>query len=134
LGHSADPRQPPQEARRRIRADEVAYQQRPVRYEYRLTPKGLDLYPVLMALVHWSDVHMAGKRSRPLLHAHDLCGKHFDPVMVCSECGEPLVARQVRVHPGPGAKERVPWLREGRIDTNLLRRQSLLDAAAAPPV
>jgi DNA-binding HxlR family transcriptional regulator len=82
----------------------VAYQQRPTRYEYRLTPKGLDLYPVVMALVHWGDAHMAGKKGRPLLHTHDRCGKDFDPVMACSECGEPLNPRQVRVHPGPGAK------------------------------
>jgi DNA-binding HxlR family transcriptional regulator len=82
----------------------VAYQQRPVRYEYRLTPKGLDLYPVIMALVHWGDVHMAGKKGRPLLHTHELCGKDFDPVVACSECGEALSPRQVRVHPGPGAK------------------------------
>ena len=38
----------------------VPYQQNPLRYEYRLTPKGLDLYPVLMTIVHWGDVHMAG--------------------------------------------------------------------------
>jgi DNA-binding HxlR family transcriptional regulator len=82
----------------------VPYQQRPVRYEYRLTPKGLDLYPIVMSIVHWGDVHMSGKKGRPLLHTHDLCGKDFDPVMVCSQCGEPLVAKQVRVHRGPGAK------------------------------
>jgi DNA-binding HxlR family transcriptional regulator len=82
----------------------VPYQQRPVRYEYRLTPKGLDLYPIIMAIVHWGDVYMAGKKGRPLLHTHDLCGKDFNPVMMCSECGEPLVAKQVRVHRGPGAK------------------------------
>jgi DNA-binding HxlR family transcriptional regulator len=84
----------------------VAYQQKPVRYEYRLTPKGLDLYPVLMSIVHWGDIHMAGRKGRPLLHTHELCGKDFDPVTVCSECGEPVAARQVRVHPGPGAKGR----------------------------
>jgi DNA-binding HxlR family transcriptional regulator len=82
----------------------VPYQQRPVRYEYRLTQKGLDLYPVVMAIVHWGDVYMAGKTGRPLLHTHDLCGKDFDPVLVCSECGEPVVAKQVHVHRGPGAK------------------------------
>jgi len=82
----------------------VAYQQRPTRYEYRLTPKGLDLYPVIMALVHWGDVHMAEKKERPLLHNHERCGKDFDPVVVCSECGEALNPRQVRVHPGPGAR------------------------------
>jgi hypothetical protein len=69
-----------------------------------LTQKGLDLYPIVMAIVHWGDVHMAGKKGRPLLHTHDLCRKDFDPVMVCSECGEPLNPKQVRVRPGPDAK------------------------------
>ena len=82
----------------------VPYQQRPRRYEYRLTQKGLDLYPIVMAIVHWGDVYMAGKKGLPLVHTHDLCGKDFDPVMVCSECGEPLRPRQVRVQRGPGAK------------------------------
>src|SRR3974377_1569046 len=82
----------------------VPYQQRPLRYEYRLTQKGLDLYPIVMAIVHWGDVYMAGKKGRPLLHTPDLCGKDFDPVMVCSECGAPLSPRQAQVHTGPGAK------------------------------
>jgi DNA-binding HxlR family transcriptional regulator len=83
----------------------VPYQQRPLRYEYRLTQKGLDLFPIVMAIVHWGDVYMADKKGRPLLHTHNLCGKDFDPVMVCSECGDPLSPRQVYVHPGPGAKD-----------------------------
>lgn len=29
----------------------------------------------------------------------------FDPVMICSECGEPLMAKAVHVHPGPGARQ-----------------------------
>ena len=81
----------------------VPYQQHPLRYEYRLTEKGRDLYPVIMSIVHWGDIHMAGKKGRPLLHQHLVCGKTFDPVMVCSACGEPLDPRQVHVHRGPGA-------------------------------
>lgn len=81
----------------------VPYQERPLRYEYRLTQKGLDLYPILMSIVHWGDVHMAGKKGRPLLHQHMSCGKTFDPVVICSECGEPLDPRKVHVHRGPGA-------------------------------
>ena len=81
----------------------VPYQDGPMRYEYRLTQKGLDLYPVLMSLVHWGDTYMAGRAGRPLLHQHLGCGHTFDPVMTCSECGEPIDPRQVRVLPGPGA-------------------------------
>ena len=75
----------------------VAYQERPARYEYRLTSRGLDLYPVLMSIVHWGDVHMAADGRRPLLHRHEPCGHLFDPVMVCSECAAPLNARAVTV-------------------------------------
>src|ERR1700751_1949070 len=38
----------------------VPYQERPRRYEYRLTPKGLDLQPVLLPLVRWGDTPIAG--------------------------------------------------------------------------
>ena len=83
----------------------VPYQDRPKRHEYLLTQKGLDLYPIIMAIVHWGDIHMADERGRPLLHQHKSCGKTFDPVMTCSECGEKLSAKAVHVHAGPGAGE-----------------------------
>ncbi len=81
----------------------MAYQTNPVRYEYRLTAKGLELHPVIMAIVHWGDVHMSGKKGRPLLHRHSACGHLFNPVQVCSSCGEALNPREVVVEPGPGA-------------------------------
>ena len=55
----------------------VPYQQRPLRYEYRLTPKGLALYPIMMAIVHWGDVHMAGWTGRQWkirIHRHHRFG------------------------------------------------------------
>jgi DNA-binding HxlR family transcriptional regulator len=81
----------------------VPYQSAPQRYEYILTQKGLDLYPIVMSIVHWGNIHMVDVRGRPLLHEHKLCGKVFDPLMVCSKCGEPVRAKEVHVHPGPGA-------------------------------
>jgi DNA-binding HxlR family transcriptional regulator len=83
----------------------VAYQTRPRRYEYRLTDKGLDLHPLLMAIVHWGDVHMSGARGRPLLHRHVKCGDTFDPVQTCSECGEPFGPRDVAIEVGPGTPQ-----------------------------
>lgn len=79
------------------------YQDRPVRHEYRLTPKGLDLYPVVMAIVHWGDRHYAGEAGAPLLHRHKACGCDFAPVMTCSECHAPVDAREVETRAGPGA-------------------------------
>ncbi|HMO46467.1 MAG TPA: helix-turn-helix domain-containing protein [Rubrivivax sp.] len=80
-----------------------SYQESPPRYEYRLTPKGLDLHPVIMAIVHWGDVHMTAGQGRPVLHRHATCGHLFDPVSVCAHCREPLLAKDVVVEPGPGA-------------------------------
>ena len=79
------------------------YQSCPRRFEYRLTDKGLDLHPLLLAVVHWGDVHMSGKRGRPMLHEHLTCGHAFDPVLTCSACGDKLEPREIRVRQGPGA-------------------------------
>jgi DNA-binding HxlR family transcriptional regulator len=84
----------------------VPYQLKPRREEYRLTEKGLDLYAVMLAIVHWGDRHMAGTRGRPVLHEHAGCGRTFDPVMTCSACGDALDARAIRVRPGPGSARR----------------------------
>lgn len=79
----------------------VAYQENPARFEYRLTEKGLALYPVVMAIVHWGDRHYADDRGPPILHRHKGCGCDFQPVMTCSECGEEVEARAVEARPGP---------------------------------
>jgi DNA-binding HxlR family transcriptional regulator len=92
----------------------IPYQDSPKRHEYILTHKGLDLYPIMMAIVHWGDSHMVDERGRPVLHEHRVCGKTFDPVMVCSECHQALAPREVLVHPGPGARRSHAALRPMR--------------------
>lgn len=84
----------------------VAYQQTPQRFEYRLTKRGLDLYPILIGLVHWGDQHFAGKKGPPLLHRHLSCGHDFSAVLTCSECGDVVDPRDVEPHPGPGARRK----------------------------
>jgi len=106
----------------------VAYRTNPVRHEYQLTQKGLDLYPVIMAAAHWGDVHMVDKTGRPLLYRHRDCGHLFDPIIVCSECGEPLNPQHVHTEPGPGAPRNThPPRATGR-------RPIKLKAKAAPPM
>ena len=73
----------------------VPYQERPTRYEYRLTDKGLDLYPALISLVHWGDKHTATKDGPPVIHRHLKCGHDFRSVLTCSECAKPVHAREV---------------------------------------
>ena len=80
----------------------VPYQQKPLREEYRLTERGLDLHPVIMALVSWGDRHMADERGAPIQHVHKGCGKVMRPVTTCSECGEAVTARDIKVQIGEG--------------------------------
>jgi len=75
--------------------DKVAYEQRPARFEYRLTDKGLALYPVILSLVHWGDAYYADAGGPPILHHHKTCGHTFRSILACSECGEEVTARDV---------------------------------------
>src|SRR5690348_1357499 len=82
----------------------VPYQENPVRYEYRLTQAGLDLYPLLTCLRYWGDRYAAGRNGPPFLFRHQDCGHVFDPVVTCSGCGEPIDPRAVDVLPALSAK------------------------------
>jgi DNA-binding HxlR family transcriptional regulator len=46
--------------------ERVLYQERPARYEYRLTPKGADLFTALNALRQWGDQYLTTKPMRLL--------------------------------------------------------------------
>jgi DNA-binding HxlR family transcriptional regulator len=72
------------------------YQERPARYEYRLTPKGLELYPVLVALLQWGDRHLAGEDGPPTEIVHRGCGYHAEAAVICTGCGDALAARDTR--------------------------------------
>ncbi|WP_323118138.1 winged helix-turn-helix transcriptional regulator [Burkholderia alba] len=79
----------------------LAYQDRPPRFEYRLSEKGRDLYPVLLALTAWGDRWKDDGEGPPVVLRHRTCGHVMQPVMVCSECGETLKPREVEPLPGP---------------------------------
>jgi len=75
------------------------------RYEYRLTAKGLDLYPVLVALMQWGDRYAAGPAGPQVLLRHRDCG---EPVQLQLSCRAGHVldsARDVTPVPGPGARK-----------------------------
>jgi DNA-binding HxlR family transcriptional regulator len=82
--------------------DRVQYQERPVRHEYRLTEKGVDLWPVLVSLLHWGDRH-AAPDGPPVVLRHRECGGSLDDRRRCVRCGAELVARDVVAVAGPGA-------------------------------
>jgi DNA-binding HxlR family transcriptional regulator len=75
------------------------------RHEYRLTAKGLDLYPVLVGLMQWGDTYAAGPDGPPVVLRHRDCG---EPVHLQLACGAGHVlesARDVTPVPGPGARK-----------------------------
>ncbi len=65
------------------------YQDRPVRHEYRLTPKGADLSPALIALMHWGDRWYA-EDGPPVELYHDECGCRLDLSVRCAACDRPV--------------------------------------------
>jgi DNA-binding HxlR family transcriptional regulator len=83
----------------------VAYQDRPVRYNYRLTEKGRDLWLVLGAMRQWGD-RWAAPDGPPVVIEHQACGHPATVNPTCSQCGATLDARSLRVRPGPGAERR----------------------------
>jgi DNA-binding HxlR family transcriptional regulator len=82
--------------------EKVRYQQRPERFEYRLTDKGLDLWPVLFALMRYGDRHYAPD-GPPMLITHRGCGGELTDRRACARCGAGLTVADVEAHPGPAA-------------------------------
>ena len=84
--------------------EKVPYQDRPVRYEYRLTQKGRALSPALVALMRWGD-QWVGDGLAPTELVHDECGTRLELQPWCTTCNEPVSPVQIASRPGPG---RVP--------------------------
>ncbi len=83
----------------------VPYQEHPVRFDYRLTDKGRDLWLVLTAMRQWGDRWEAAE-GPPVVIEHQACGHRTTVVPTCSSCGDHLEARSVRAKTGPGGKRR----------------------------
>jgi DNA-binding HxlR family transcriptional regulator len=84
----------------------VAYEERPPRFEYRLTEKGVDLYPVIVAMIEWGDRWMAGRAGAPVELIHRPCGHSIKPQFICPSCKSKIEARDMNARPGPALKGR----------------------------
>ena len=75
------------------------YSERPIRYEYFLTEKGIDLWPVLVSLIKWGDKHepFAFDGLPPATILHKDCAGEIDDHFTCQKCGERVWARDVYV-------------------------------------
>jgi DNA-binding HxlR family transcriptional regulator len=74
------------------------------RDEYRLTEKGLDLFPALIALMQWGDRWTADAAGPPVEVLHRGCENQVRAILTCDEGHGPVEARDTRVVAGPGAK------------------------------
>ena len=80
----------------------VPYQERPLRHEYRLTRKGVELWPATMMLMKWGDRHLAPD-GPPVVVLHKGCGGELDERLRCDRCGADLGPTDVYAEAGPGA-------------------------------
>ncbi len=86
--------------------ERAPYQDHPVRYDYRLTDKGRDLWLVLTTMREWGD-RWEAPDGAPVVLDHKACGHRATVVPTCSACGEVLDGvHSVVARPGPGAKRR----------------------------
>lgn len=76
------------------------------RDEYRLTDRGFDLYPVLVAIREWGDRHLSDPEGPPMLTVHRDCGADIRVELHCTEGHEITSARDVLPRPGPSAHRR----------------------------
>jgi DNA-binding HxlR family transcriptional regulator len=86
------------------------YQSEPVRYEYLLTEKGKDFYPVLAAMSAWGDRWLDNGAGPPIVTHHLPCDHDAHAEVVCSECREPLRAEDIEHRMGPGYPPKIAAL------------------------
>lgn len=84
--------------------ERVRYQQRPDRFEYRLTPMGRQLFIPVLALMQWGDEHLAGPAGPPRVAQHEGCGGNLRTGQICQRCRQPVDAGHVEIAPGPGLR------------------------------
>jgi DNA-binding HxlR family transcriptional regulator len=83
------------------------YSDRPPRYEYRLTRKGVDLYGILIELMKWGNKWAPSPDGPAVVLWHKDCGAIIEPVLACPDCGEPVAAWNLEARLSPAAAARL---------------------------
>jgi DNA-binding HxlR family transcriptional regulator len=73
--------------------------------EYRLTEKGIALWPIVRALMSWGDEFYSPAGEKRTTR-HDEDGGRLDPDGRCAECGALVPVPEIRIEPGPGYEHR----------------------------
>jgi hypothetical protein len=82
------------------------YSEKPARYEYRLTPRGMDFRPVLLAMMAWGNKHLAPE-GKSIELVDEQSGRSVEPVLVDGGTGVPITYERHVVRAGPMATERL---------------------------
>jgi DNA-binding HxlR family transcriptional regulator len=72
------------------------YQERPERYEYRLTEKGVGLYPVIVTMMEWGNQWLDWDTDPPVDLVDRDTGEVLEPVLVDRRTGQELEPRRTR--------------------------------------
>lgn len=75
------------------------YEERPPRFEYRLTPKGKDLFDLIVAMWRWGDRWSPPDDDFLRTLVHNECGAHTHGVVACEHCGAKIDHRNTRLVP-----------------------------------
>lgn len=75
------------------------YQDRPVRHEYRLSRMGIELSPILVALMHWGDRWLNADEA-PTVLVHDACGTQVELGFHCLTCQRDFSPTEITSRPG----------------------------------
>jgi len=100
--------------------EKKSYQQKPVRHDYHLTQKGLDLFPVAIAMHQWAYQWVIPEGSEPLTLTHKGCGHKLDAKFTCDQCDNIIKWGEVSAAPSetseykPGPKNNT----ESKPDSN----------------
>jgi len=77
--------------------DRIRYQEKPERFEYRLTAEGRDLFPLIVELIRWGDRWLAGDAGPPQILTHTPCGSLLVPRITCDHCHEVVTATSTSI-------------------------------------
>jgi len=91
------------------------YQQRPERHEYRLTAKGAELIPALLALMQWGDRWTWPGERGPVRVVHEDCGHDVRVEVRCPHCGRALAPTELRAKPGAALQHAPPEHQPGSV-------------------
>lgn len=75
--------------------DRHLYSTRPDRYEYKLTERGRDMYPIFIALRRWGETWLENAATPKLKLIHKSCEQPLVPSMNCTACGEEITAEDI---------------------------------------